>query len=188
MSKMSEFDVITNPAGFYVPLFTPESGGLNRRGLLQKLGLPWVLAQSGVAASPGAVTSEVTLATIVAPAGCMGANGLIRVQTLWSMTNSANNKVPRVKFGGTTLLDVTLTTVAVLSDQRIVQNRNSQSSQIAKPLGNMTGGGWGTATSAVVTASVDTSADTTILITGQKSSAGETLTLESYLVEVMYKE
>jgi hypothetical protein len=144
-----------------------------------------VLGTTGAAVSGSADTNENTLATVVVPAGAMGLNGLIRVQTLWTLTNSANNKTLRVKFGGTSFLDVALTTVASFADQRVIQNRNSVSSQIGKPTGNMSAGGWGTASSAVTTASIDTSAAVTILITGQKASAGETLTLESYLIEMI---
>ncbi len=187
MSKMSEFPVITNPVGFYVPLFTPDSGGLNRRGLLQKLGLPYVLDQGAVAASVGATTDETTLATITVPAGAMGPNGLLRVKTLWSFTNSANNKNLRWRLGGTAFLDATQTTNASYQDRREVHNRNSQSSQVGWAA-NATAGGGGASTLAVTTAAINTAADTTLLITGQKASAGETLTLEAYLVEVMYKE
>ncbi len=144
-----------------------------------------VLGTSVAAVSGSADTNENTLATVVLPAGAMGLNGLVRVQTLWTLTNSANNKTLRVKFGGSSFLDVTLTTVASFADQRVIQNRNSVSSQIGKPTGNMAAGGWGTASSAVTTASIDTSAAVTILITGQKASAGETLTLESYLIELI---
>lgn len=144
-----------------------------------------ILGASGTLVSGAADTNENTLATIVVPAGAMGINGIVRVTTLWTVTNSANNKTLRVRFGGTAFLDVTVTTVAAVSDLRQIQNRASAASQIGKPVGGMGAGGWGTATSAVTTATVDTSAAVSITITGQKASAGETISLESYLVELI---
>lgn len=190
MSKMSEFDVITNPAGFYVPLFTPESGGLNRRGLLQKLGLPWMLAQSAVAVPLTGTVAETVLATIPLPGGAMGANGLIRINTLWTMTSSANVKTPRIRLGGaagTEFYSQTHTTVATLRHQTEIMNRNSQSSQVGFPT-IAGGGGWSTSAQAITTGAIATSADTTIVISGQLANSGETITLQAYNVEVLYKE
>jgi hypothetical protein len=190
MSKMSEFDVITDPSGFYVPLFTPANGGLNRRGLMQKLGLPFSLAQSAVAASVTGTVAETVLATIAIPAGAMGANGLLRINTLWSMTSSANVKTPRVRLGGasgTEFYSQTHTTVVTLRQQTEIMNRNSQASQVGFPT-IAGGGGWSTSAQSRTTGAIDTSAETSLVISGQLANSGETLTLEAYNVEVLYKE
>lgn len=142
-----------------------------------------VLAQSSVGVSCAADTAENTLATIIVPAGRMGANGRIRITALWKMTNSANLKTMRHKFGGTSFHSQGLTTQAAYRAQAELGNRNSQSSQVG---GILATGGWSTSTSDPVTSTVDTTVDATILITGTKASAGETLTLESYLVELLY--
>ena len=143
-----------------------------------------VLAASAVAASVTATTSEEELATVRIPADSMGPNGVLRITTLWTYTNSANNKLLKVRFSGisgTAYMANTETTTAFRSDQRKIHNRGSRSSQ---------GGGasgvtaFGTGTGAPVTSAVDTTVETTLSITGQKASAGETLTLENYLVEL----
>jgi hypothetical protein len=153
-----------------------------------KLNDRWqVLAQSNVGVSCPADTNENALASITVHAGAMGPNGRLRITTLWSMTSSANNKQTRVRFSGasgTTYLTAGHTTVASLRDQREIGNRNSESLQV----GSMPGapGGFSTSSGVVTTSAVDTTVDTTVVITGQKANAGETLTLESYIVELLY--
>jgi hypothetical protein len=190
MSKMSEFPVITDPAGFFVPLFTPESGGLNRRGLMQKLGLPFSLAQSAVAVTHTGSTAEVVFANVTVPAGAMGPNGILRVNTLWTMTSSANVKTPRVRLGGvsgTEFYSQTQTTTLTLRHQTEIMNRNNQASQVAFP-SIAGGGGWSSSAQARTIGSINTAVDTILVISGQLASAGETITLEAYNIEVLYKE
>jgi hypothetical protein len=145
-----------------------------------------VLGASAVAVSCPADTTEDILATITVPAGAMGANGILRISTQWTVTNSANNKITSIRFSGaagTLYLNQAYTAVASISDTRQIRNRNSVSSQIGSA--NNGGGGYRDSTVAGTTSSVDTSVATTIVITGQKASAGETLTLESYMVELI---
>lgn len=151
-----------------------------------------VIAASGAAVSCAADVAENTLATITVPAGLMGLNGTLRVTTLWSWTNSANNKTAKIYFGaagagtgGTLYMSTIYTTTTGTRDQRQVTNRNSASSQVGGANGFMTAAGWGTTSGAVVTSTVNTGTASEIVLTGQKASAGETLTLESYLVELI---
>lgn len=60
--------------------------------------------------------------------------------------------------------------------------RNATNSQVGGPTGN---DGFTTATTAVVTAAIDTTAAVNIVLTAQLASAGETITLESYTVDVI---
>ena len=147
---------------------------------------PYAVSQSAVAASCDASTDENVLATITIPAGMLGANGLIRIGAAWSWTASANNKTFRYRLGGlggTVLRAPTFTTTTGIADVCIFANVNSQSSQkgllpqgVQSPYGNSSSG--------FATAAIDTSVATTIVITGQKASAGETLTLEGYICEL----
>lgn len=144
-----------------------------------------ILAASAVAASMGANTSEGALATIAIPAGAMGLNGILRVTTLWAYTNSGNNKIMRIRLGGisgTAFLELTITTQASTTNIKMIANRGSASSQVTF---NSQSGGTGNTTGAVTTGTVDTSVAQDLVITGQKASAGETLTLESYIVELI---
>jgi hypothetical protein len=146
-------------------------------------GVPYVLGASGVAVSGAADTNENTLATITIPANAMGASGVLRIDTLWTHTNSANNKILRVRLGGgagTAYAAFTVTTVATTHGFTIIYNRGVANSQVGTSTAPSATSG-----SALITSAVDTTSATTIVITGQKASAGETLTLESYCVELL---
>jgi hypothetical protein len=146
-----------------------------------------VLGVSGVAVSAGANTTENTLATITIPAGAMGPNGQLRIYTLWNYTNSANNKTFRVRLGGaagTQALAITHTTSTQFADMRIIQNAGVENSQIFFDRGSTPHPG-STSAGANTTAAIDTAAGTTLVITGQKATAGEVLTLVSYSVELI---
>jgi hypothetical protein len=148
---------------------------VNRRSPVQ------VLAQSGAAVSGAADTNENTLATITIPAGAMGANGQVIVEAAWEMTSSANNKTFRIKFGGTSYFNLALTTRTLLKTQVTIANANSASSQVGHNNGEVVQLGTSTA-GAKTTSAVDTTAAVTLLITGQKASGAETLTLLWYRV------
>lgn len=171
--------------------FKPASPRLTDR----ELGTWWV-PTGGVGSVAGhtGTTAETELKRVVIPAGAVGPSGCIRITTQWGYPSSANNKTPRVKFGingvaigsaSTVRGSANLTTTQVFRDQVVIQNVNSQSSQVYyQPA--ITGGGWGTNASAAGTASVDTSGSIDIIFTGQLANSGETLTLQHYLVEIMY--
>lgn len=140
-----------------------------------------ILGASSVAVSGAADTNENTLATIVIPAGAMGLNGILRVYGLYTITNSANNKILRFRLGATAFYGITYTTQATVIQTRLIGNRGVANSQVA--YGSTSE--FPQTTGAVATAAIDTSAATTVTITGQKASAGEVITLESYLVELI---
>jgi hypothetical protein len=148
---------------------------------------PQVLARSAVPVSAAADTTENTLATITIPAGLMGLSGGLRINGVWTYTNSGNNKTPRVRFGGaagTAYQSTVATTTASARWPLNIQNRNSASSQIGGVAASANGP-VGLSAASNVTSTVDTSAETTLVFTGQKASAGETITLESYIVEIL---
>lgn len=143
-----------------------------------------VLAQSGVAVSHTGDTNETVLATVAIPAGLLGANGRIEIVALWSITNSANNKIARIRFGtsgsglgGTQVSTTTQTTSATIGTLTIINNRNSASSQVATPQMVFAGSG---ITAAV--AVIDTANASEINLTGQLALGSETITLEAYQV------
>jgi hypothetical protein len=153
----------------------------------------WVIRGKGTVAAHTGTTSETVLATVAIPANALGPNGIIRVTTFWSaITNSANNKTPRVRFGasgagagGTALRNPNLTTTVVFRDQVEIHNLNATNSQNAFQAA-VSAGGWGTNANAASTAAIDTTAATEIAITAQLADSGETITLSHYLVETLY--
>lgn len=149
------------------------------------LGTWRVLAQSSVAVSAAADTNENTLATVTVPANSMGANGRLRITALWSATNNANSKTCRIKFGGTNFMVASIGSNATAFVEIFIGNRNATNSQVGTQDSDAVV--YRTSTDTPTTAAVDTTADVTLLITGQKNTvAGDTITLESYLVELFY--
>jgi len=144
---------------------------------------PIILAASNTAVPLTGTTNETALATITIPANLMGANGSLRIYTLWSYTNSANNKVLRARFGGiggTAYLGQIFTTTAACSDMRIIANNNATNAQKGW---NINGSLLGSSSGALATGAVDTTASTTLVISGTLANSGETITLEAYIVE-----
>jgi hypothetical protein len=148
-------------------------------------GMPVMIASSAVPVSGPANTSENVLVTIPLPGGALGKNGTIELDTLWSYTNNANTKTMRTRLGGiggTIFQSVAATTTASSRSLAAIHNRNSESSQ-----GGPTAAvGFGTSTSAITTSAINTAADTSLVITAQKGVAGDTLTLERYVVRLTY--
>lgn len=145
------------------------------------LGTWRVLAKSSVAASHTGNTTETTLATVSIPAGAMGPNGRVRITSLWSATNNANNKSMRHKFGGTNYFAQNMSTQQGWRHETEIANRNAANSQV----GN-TSNVFGSQAAAPNTSAVDTTSAVTVLITGQLANSADTVTLESYRVEVLY--
>jgi hypothetical protein len=130
------------------------------------------------------VTSETVLATITVPAGVMGPNGVLRITTQWSVTNSANAKTLRVRLGGasgTAFQSTGISTSATFRHQVEIHNRNSAQSQV----GMSPSAAWGGSGGAVVAGAVDMTSTQSIVLSGQLGNSGETITLESYLVELL---
>lgn len=149
------------------------------------LGAWRVLAADAVAVSHTGDTSETILATHPIPAGAMGPHGALRVTSHWSFTNSANAKTMRLRLGGiggASFLASTHTAASGGAYQRTIQNRNSQSSQIAYQHNN----GNSFSTGSMTTGAVDTSEAQDLVLTATLGNADETITLESCLVELFH--
>lgn len=164
----------------------PLETAANRRAVNKALRALVCIDASSVAASLTGTTSQTTLATIAIPGGTLGPNGYLIVTTFWSYTNSASMKTQRIRVGnatsGVTYLGAQPTTTAQAHHLTRIRNVNSESSQKGSVLPAT-----GTTTSATtVTSSVDTSSNWSLYITGQLADAGDTLTLEGYMVEAAY--
>ena len=127
-------------------------------------------------------TSVVTLATITIPAGLLGANGKLKIYPLWATTNNANIKTLRAIFGGSTCSTMVSQSVPNNSGLLIIRNINSESVQ--KCSSGLVAG-IGSSAGSIASPTVDTSAATTITITGQLAVGTDTMTLEDLFVEVV---
>lgn len=137
---------------------------------------------------PGAFTGDTTERagpTITLPANAMGPSGQIRVLTTWQVTNNANNKPSRVRFGGaagTAYLSQNFASVQTAAHETYIANRGA-SLQIGPP--NLTAA-FGTATTGLATSTVDTTASTTIVLSVGKATATDNQVLEQYAIQVAY--
>ena len=144
-----------------------------------------VLAASAMVVSLTGSTAKTTLATVTVPGGAMGANGVLRITSLWSHTNSANTKTPRIEFGGTQYYGTALTTTATSRMYHTIANRNAANSQVGGAGSEIFN--WGATTGSLTTSDANTSADQDLVFSGQLANGGDTIALESYLVEVLYQ-
>ena len=150
-----------------------------------------IIGQSGASVSKTGDTNENGCATITIPANMLTANGRLEVWTLWTYTNSINNKTLRVRFGatagsayttGTQYLSVANTTTVTAQYITTIQNANATNSQVAM---SNSGGVAGTSGAALTTSSVDTTASSTVYVSAQLASSGETITLSAYQVKLV---
>jgi hypothetical protein len=168
----------------------PITGSFNSSGILLQLvgpggsavNLPYAISQSATAVSLTGSVAETSMLSITIPASIMGINGSLRLSTVWSTTNNVNNKTITTKFGGTTASTAVLASCATYREQRQISNRGSLSSQVTS---TGAAGGWGVSSSAIVTLTKDTSIDQILSVTGTLANAGDTMTLESYVLEVI---
>lgn len=164
--------------------FQPADSSL---ALLAGKDVGYVLARSAAQVLTPADTTEDVLATIAIPAGAMGANGFLRIFTIWSFTSSANAKTMRARLGGIggTIHGIGPSTNGFqeLQGVTMIFNRNAANAQVGTGL--LANGFIGS--SAPTTGAIDTSIAQNLVFTGQKASAGETLALDAYSVEIFPK-
>ncbi len=127
-------------------------------------------------------TTATTLATITIPAGLIGANGKLKIYPLWSTTNNANQKTLRASFGGSVCSTMVSQSVPNNSGLLIIRNINSESVQRCS---SGLVAGIGASSGSIAFGAIDTTAATTITITGQLAVGGDTMTLEDLFVEVV---
>ena len=158
------------------------TGGSTGQAAAGNLSLAYVLCQGAVASSHTGDTTETTLATCNIPANAIGANGRLRIFAQFSFTNNGNSKTARIEFNPGAAQYLSAAGAGAASGQFLVDiaNRNATNSQV----GGVAALG-AASTSAVVTSAVDTTAATSVAITGQLGTATDTITLESYSVELL---
>lgn len=154
------------------------------RALAVLAGTPYILGRSGAAIAHTGTTSETVLATINVPAGAMGAKGSLRVVALCSCTNNGNNKNLRFRLGGiggTAFYGNAFAGVAGFRIETDIQNQNNAAVQIGGP--SITGS---FGTGSPIAGAVNTANSQDLVLTATLANSGDTLTLESYRVELFY--
>jgi hypothetical protein len=137
-----------------------------------------VLSSSAVPASCALTGVDEVLGSFTVRAGIIGVNSIIQIEPLWTYTNSANNKILKVKIAGVAVYSATRTTSVKEAPLIVLANRNSLSSQI-QPYDNtyITAGSGSPATY-----TIDFANSVTVDITGQRANSGDTLKLEYFRV------
>jgi hypothetical protein len=87
--------------------------------------------------------------------------------------------------GGTAFWQQQHTTFLSTRDQREIHNRGVANSQVCQALASGNGG-WSTSAAAPTTGAINTALVQDLVLSGQKDTAGEVLTLEAYLIELFY--
>ena len=150
--------------------------------------VPYIISQGGSTRTTPANTSENILQTVTIPAGAIGPNGRVIVETHWVVNNDASVKTGRVRFGGiggTAFADVALTSTLNGHLLTNIWNQNSASSQRGGvPATNSAP--FGVYGSGSATAAVDTTAAVDIVITGQMADSTDTLQLVFHSITVIY--
>jgi hypothetical protein len=147
---------------------------------------PILLKSSGIAVTVSATTAEEELANITVPANLLGINGYLKIRMIFNVTNGVDDKIVRLRYStitGTAVFGYISTTVDYIVVDATLFNRNLTNSQITTAIATVN-------TPAVVppvsvTSAIDTTVDTTLVITGQKETAGNTLIMSSYFVELV---
>lgn len=164
------------------------TGASTARGACANLGTWNVLAQNAVSAAKTG-TGATLLGSVLVPGGALGPNGSLRITSRWTATASVNNKTLTVSLntsasvGGTNLFAHNLTTNTAFDQFTLVQNRNSASSQISAPT-NYSGSG--PVAASRIAPTLNTANDMYVIFSCANADAGDTTTLEGYVVELCY--
>ena len=134
-------------------------------------------------------TTEAILTSIIIPGGSMGANGMIRAQSSWGCSNSANTKTARTRLDGTLFGQTSVTTVASFGMMNGIKNRGNPAIQFQAGSGSGSSstalGGNPTSSSNNAQTAINTSVDTTLTFRGQLAVATDFLVLETCTIEIL---
>jgi hypothetical protein len=136
----------------------------------------------GAAAAHTGNTSETSLRSFTLKANMMGPFDFIEIYSMWQCgANNANAKTATIKFGSTTFMTQAL--ASTRAQRRITQiyNKGVTNAQVGFVLADNDSTGTGTA---VVTATEDTTTDLLIDFTATLANAGDSITLDSVLINL----
>lgn len=144
------------------------------------------LKASGAAVALTGTTSETILSYVNVPAGTMGANSAIEIDSVWSVVGSGGvwNMIVRIvagtsagTTGGTALMDSAVTAANNVRWNGLIVNANATNSQLLYPRALAA---FNSSATALGTAAVDTSAAFTISLNGKLAAGADALTLRHF--------
>lgn len=171
-----------------------ENGPINFASIAAVLGLPAglryslpvLLAASGAAVSHTGNTNETILATVSLPGNTMKAKSALRITTLWTVNNDADAKTGRIRLGGLSgaqIMALNMASTVTYQLQHIVRNRDVINSQVFQVV--TAGSSFTNSSGSPGTASIDMSVAQDLVFTAQLASGADSITLESYMVELL---
>lgn len=151
-----------------------------------------VLASTNTSVSVTGTVDQTELATFTLPGGLVSANGVIEISSFWTVTNSANSKIIKIKIGqtsdpvtgGSSFVNRTETTI--LYHQHFCALRAANATNAQKAASSTLAAGFGSTTGTIFTNNYDLTTDKKIFCTGQLANTGETITLRGY--RAIYRE
>jgi hypothetical protein len=184
----SNYDLMVD--GVTTPV-TLASGSTSKVKLHDEDGVEWgtnwsVLKNTAVPSAHTGDTNETVEFTATIPGGYLGPNGRVRVKVATTYTNSANNKTIRVRLGGLAGAVVgqqILTTTASSTFEFDFANNANQAIQVGGVAAGIGGYGAGSAASS---GTINTANDQDLVVTAQLANSGETITITSVCVEILY--
>ena len=134
-------------------------------------------------------TTEAILTSIIIPGGSMGANGMIRAQSSWGCSNSANTKTARTRLDGTLFGQISVTTVASFGAMNGIKNRGNPAIQFQPASGSggpsVALGSNPSSSSINAQTTINTTVDTTLSFRGQLAVATDFMILETCTIEIL---
>ncbi len=181
----STFVMNTSPTLVTPLLGTPTSGVItnltgNARGAIVTSRLD--AATSAISSHTGD-TNETTLVTFNIAAGHgLTAGSIIKVYSLWSLTNNANNKGCKIKLGATNVFNIATAMTSFASWQKeILIYVRSTTSQVVFATNSTTS--FGTSGTAIATLTEDISGAFTITLLTTLGNTGDTVSVEHAAVQ-----
>lgn len=172
-----------NTAGFYFTQMSSATAGTVFNNTYTS-GKPTIPASptAFVCTGPGAYTQVLTVQTLISfplSGGFLGIQGRFEMYDLWSVNNSANNKILTTALGASNIQTQTLTTSASFAALQWVTNRGVQNAQVLSPPGAAVPAASATANTFLA---IDTSVNQNITATGQLAVATDFIVLESMTI------
>jgi hypothetical protein len=148
----------------------------------------YIVAKASPGTSITGSTSETVLANIKIPAGFLGPNARIHIDTYWSFTGTAGTKTRKIYFnssaaaGGTAYLNAagSSTDLGANYSTDIIAN-GATNAQVGGPAA----GNYSASSSALPTGTIDTTADSYIVMSMTLGNSGDTGTLTGYTVTIL---
>lgn len=130
---------------------------------------PTAFATTGPGAYTQTTGADITLISLTVPGNAMGIHGGLDSRLLFAHTNSANNKIHKIKLAGTSVYNSSFTTTTGNGVINQINNMGATNVQVASGTGNSSGLG----SMSLAHATIDTTTDQSLAVTTQLANASD---------------